>query len=89
MAGPLHAERVGDAIGEPFQRQLPVAGLGASVRRSSPNDRPQSGLDQGPLPGTEGPGPGDVEPDVHGRIGGVGVLTSGAAGAADPDLYLA
>jgi hypothetical protein len=75
---PLYPQGLVKALGEPFERDLTVAGLRALVADYDPDHCAHSFQEQGSLPRLQGRGTGYVEDQFHSGVGGIGVLASRA-----------
>src|SRR5712692_6766601 len=78
---PVDVQTVGETVEQPFERELPVAGLGARVGGRGAHDRAESLEQARPLTRTERRRRRDREPHLYPRVRRVGVLTARPAGA--------
>ena len=84
----LNPQRLVEPLGEAFQRDLTVAGLGTLVAGHYPEGRPQAFEHQGALARTEDARVGYVENQLDPGVGGVGVLASWASAGAEAPFQL-
>ena len=87
-AGPIHPQRGREPLAQPLEREVAVARLGPLVGGHHPHLVTEPLEEPGPLARPERRRAGDVEAHLDARVGGVGVLATGAAAAAEPPRQL-
>src|SRR5580704_14378278 len=84
----LDVQRIGDTDAEPLHGQLPIADLRSLIVRHDADLRAQAIEQPRPLPRPQRRGPRYVESQLHPGVHLVGMLASGAATRAEPELQL-